>query len=55
MEGNPIQTSWVVDRVEAIEGNYVAMTNSEGHLLCIARYQPSGGIWGYIERGFRPD
>ncbi|HQH99697.1 MAG TPA: tRNA pseudouridine(55) synthase TruB [Deltaproteobacteria bacterium] len=55
MEGNPIQSSWVVDHVEAIEGNYVAMTNSEGHLLCVARYQPSGGIWGYIERGFRPD
>jgi tRNA pseudouridine55 synthase len=55
LEGNPIQVSWVIDYVEIAEGNYVAMVNSEEQLLCIARYQPSGGIWGYIERGFRPD
>lgn len=54
-EGSPIQFSWVMDETEICEGNYVAMTNSDGQLLCVARYQPSGGIWGYIERGFTPD
>jgi tRNA pseudouridine55 synthase len=55
LEGNPIQISWILDSVEINEGNYVAMINSDEQLLCIARYQPSGGIWGYIERGFRLD
>jgi len=55
LEGSPIQFSWIMDELEISEGNYVAMTNSDGQLLCVARYQPSGGIWGYIERGFRPD
>jgi tRNA U55 pseudouridine synthase TruB len=55
LEGNPIQFSWMKDAVEVTEGNYVAMTSLDGQLLCIARYQPSGGIWGYIERGFIPD
>ncbi|HNY65873.1 MAG TPA: tRNA pseudouridine(55) synthase TruB [Deltaproteobacteria bacterium] len=55
LEGNPIQFSWVKDDVEVSEGNFVAMMSLDGQLLCVARYQPSGGIWGYIERGFRPD
>jgi tRNA pseudouridine55 synthase len=55
LEGNPIQFSWVKDQVDVLEGNYVAMMSLDGQLLCVARYQPSGGIWGYIERGFRPD
>jgi len=55
LEGNPIQASWIMDEVEVDQGNYVAMTSIEDQLLCIARYEPSGGIWGYIERGFHPD
>ncbi len=55
LDGNPIQTSWVLDTVESTEENYIAVVNGEDKLLCVARHQPSGGIWGYIERGFRPD
>jgi len=55
LEGNPIQFSWMKDEVEVSEGKHVAMMSLDGQLLCVARYQPSGGIWGYIERGFRPD
>ena len=55
LDGNPIQTSWILDTVESTEGNYIAVVNGEDKLLCVARHQPSGGIWGYIERGFRPD
>jgi tRNA pseudouridine55 synthase len=53
LDGNPIQVSWILDQVETAEGNYVAVVNGEDKLLCVARHQPSGGIWGYIERGFR--
>jgi hypothetical protein len=31
----------------------VALLNLERELLCIARVQREGGLWGYIERGFR--
>ena len=55
LDGSPILVSWIIDKVETAEGNYVAMVNGGDQLLCIARHQPSGGIWGYIERGFRPD
>lgn len=55
LEGNPILFSWIRDEIEVMEGNYIAMINDDRQLLCVARYQPSGGIWGYIERGFRPD
>jgi tRNA pseudouridine55 synthase len=55
LDGNPIQVSWIMDTVASAAGDYVAVVNTDDKLLCIARHQPSGGIWGYIERGFRPD
>jgi tRNA pseudouridine55 synthase len=54
LDGNPIQISWLLDDVEAKEGSYVALVNTDMQLLCVARAQQRGGIWGYIERGFRP-
>ncbi len=54
LDGNPIQVSWLLDKVEVSQGGYVAMVNTDMQLLCIARSQPCAGIWGYIERGFRP-
>jgi tRNA pseudouridine55 synthase len=54
LDGNPIQISWILDDVEAKEGSYVALINTDMQLLCVARTQQRGGIWGYIERGFRP-
>ena len=54
LDGNPIQVSWLLDEVEVSQGSYVAMMNTDMQLLCIARSQPCAGIWGYIERGFRP-
>jgi tRNA pseudouridine55 synthase len=54
LDGNPIQISWLLDDVEAKEGSYVALINTDMQLLCVARTQQRGGIWGYIERGFRP-
>jgi hypothetical protein len=30
------------------------MLDGAGTLLCIARVKREGGIWGYIERGFKP-
>jgi tRNA pseudouridine55 synthase len=53
MAGQPIQISWVLDDVIAPDGVYVALQNMEKELLCIARVQRQGGLWGYIERGFR--
>ena len=52
--GQPIQLSWVIDDVVAPEGDHVAMISGEGDLLCIARVKREGGLWGYIERGFKP-
>ncbi len=54
LDGNPIQVSWMLDEVEAKDGNHVALVNADMQLLCVAKAQPCGGIWGYIERGFRP-
>ena len=53
-DGLPIQLSWVLDDVVAPEGTSVALLDSLGTLLCIARVKREGGIWGYIERGFKP-
>ncbi len=52
-DGKPIQISWVKDDVVAPDGANVALLNMERDLLCIARVQREGGLWGYIERGFR--
>ena len=54
LDGNPIQVSWLLDEVTVKEGSYVAMLSTDMRLLCVARYQPCVGIWGYVERGFRP-
>jgi tRNA pseudouridine55 synthase len=53
-DGQSIQLSWVVDDVAAQEGSYVAALNMQGSLLCIAKVNRDGGIWGHIERGFTP-
>ncbi|HOJ13965.1 MAG TPA: tRNA pseudouridine(55) synthase TruB [Deltaproteobacteria bacterium] len=52
-DGMPIQISWVKDDIEVAQGGLAALTDSEGSLLCIARIRREGGIWGYIERGFK--
>jgi tRNA pseudouridine55 synthase len=52
-DGKPIQISWVKDDVVAPDGTNVALLNMDRDLLCIARVQREGGLWGYIERGFR--
>lgn len=52
-DGQAIQMSWVIDDVIAPDGAYVILLNDNGNLLCIARVQREGGLWGYIERGFR--
>ena len=54
LEGKPVQVSWVKDELRLPEGGYVAMINENERLVCVARHQPQGGIWGFIERGFRP-
>lgn len=54
LDGNPIQVSWLLDEVDAKQGSFVAILNTDMQLLCVAKVQSSGGIWGYIERGFRP-
>ncbi len=54
LEGKPVQVSWVKDELRLPEGGYVAMINENEQLVCVARHQPQGGIWGFIERGFRP-
>jgi len=53
-DGQPIQLSWIIDDVAAPEGSYIAVLNTKGSLLCIARVKREGGIWGHIERGFTP-
>ncbi|MGO9146821.1 MAG: tRNA pseudouridine(55) synthase TruB [Desulfomonilia bacterium] len=53
-DGQSIQLSWVIDDVAAPEGTYVAVLNMHGILLCIARVNREGGIWGHISRGFKP-
>ncbi|MCD6571235.1 MAG: tRNA pseudouridine(55) synthase TruB [Deltaproteobacteria bacterium] len=51
-EGRPIQISWLIDDVTANEGDRVAILSKDLELLCVARVQRRGGIFGYIERGF---
>ncbi|MDT8273888.1 MAG: hypothetical protein RRA35_11930, partial [Desulfomonilia bacterium] len=53
-EGHPIQLSWLIDDIDAPQGTYVSLVNNDLRLLCIARVERLGGIFGYIERGFRP-
>jgi tRNA pseudouridine55 synthase len=51
-EGKPIQISWLIDDVLAEEGELVTVLSEDLKLLCIARVQRRGGIFGQIERGF---
>ncbi len=53
-DGKAILLSWVADDVVAPEGAFVAVHGGAGTLLCIARVRRDGGVWGYIERGFKP-
>jgi len=54
MEGKPIQFAGLVDRPEAPDGSYLALVNASNQLLCVAKVQRQGGIFGFIERGFQP-
>jgi tRNA pseudouridine55 synthase len=54
MDGKPIQVAGLIDRLEVPDGSLVAMVNTGGTLLCVARVRRQGGIFGYIERGFQP-
>lgn len=54
MDGRPIQFAGLIDRPEVPDGSYLALVNDFDQLLCIARVQRQGGIFGFIERGFQP-
>lgn len=53
-EGKPIQVAAVIERMDIQEGAYVALLGEGNHLLCVAKVQRTGGVFGYIERGFQP-
>lgn len=53
-EGKPIQLAGIFDRPDCPDGGLVAMVNAQAQLLCVARVRQTGGIFGYIERGFLP-
>lgn len=52
-DGQSIQLSWVLDDVAAPQDESVAILNMQGSLICIARVNREGGIWGHITRGFK--
>ena len=52
IKGKPVQMSTMLNDVSAEDESFVAMQDEEDNLLCIARVKRSGGIFGYIERGF---
>ena len=54
MDGKPIQISGLIDRPEVPDGSYLALVNTSDQLLCVAKVQRQGGIFGVIERGFQP-
>ncbi len=54
MDGKPIQFAGLVDRPEVPDGSYLALVNATNQLLCVAKVQRQGGIFGFVERGFKP-
>lgn len=52
MKGKPLLMSTMINDVIAEDGSYVAVQEEGGELLCIATVKRSGGIFGYIARGF---
>ncbi|MEN6474768.1 MAG: tRNA pseudouridine(55) synthase TruB [Syntrophaceae bacterium] len=54
MDGRPIQFAGLIDRPEVPDGSYLALVNTSDQLLCVAKVQRQGGIFGFIERGFQP-
>jgi tRNA pseudouridine55 synthase len=52
IKGKPVQMSTMINDVSAEDETFVAMLGEDDNLLCVARVKRSGGIFGYIERGF---
>lgn len=52
IKGKQVQMSTMLNDVIAEDESFVAMLDEEDNLLCVARVKRSGGIFGYIERGF---
>jgi tRNA pseudouridine55 synthase len=52
LRGKPVQMSTMLNDVSAEGESFVAIQDEEDNLLCVARVKRSGGIFGYIERGF---
>ena len=51
-KGKPVLMSTMINDVSAEDESFVAMLDEDDHLLCVARVKRSGGIFGYIARGF---
>jgi tRNA pseudouridine55 synthase len=52
IKGKPILMSTMINDVSAEDEAYVTMLDENDNLLCVARVKRSGGIFGYIARGF---
>ncbi len=52
LRGKPVLISTMINDVSAENESFVAIQDEEDNLLCVARVKRSGGIFGYIERGF---
>jgi tRNA pseudouridine55 synthase len=51
-KGKPVLMSTMINDVRAEDESFVAMLDENNNLLCVARVKRSGGIFGYIARGF---
>jgi tRNA pseudouridine55 synthase len=51
-KGKPVLMSTMINDVIAEDESFVAILDEGDHLLCVARVKRSGGIFGYIARGF---
>ncbi len=51
-KGKPVLISTMVNDVIAEDESFVAIQDEDDNLLCVARVKRSGGIFGYIARGF---
>ena len=52
IKGKPVLMSTMINDVSAEDESFVAMLDEDDNLLCVARVKRSGGIFGYIARGF---
>jgi len=53
-DGKPLEAGWLMQDVQAADDDFIAVTGTDGQLLCVTRVARDGEIIGRVERGFHP-